>query len=769
MARTATEIFVVRNWKYFVNPAFPDVYQREGYAHPLFQFKLSFDDDITSVFVSGEGDVAVKNSFVWDMGDGTIIEGKEATHTYLKSGKYAIVCYFVDADGNRIINAFSVVLDVYDFVSNNIFIEEFTDTPWVSDYNKFTVNASVDALNAPKILKDGGINMSITYDKLTNPSLNYLSLEDRDKITFDHLVPALKFFKVEENGDYTLSDMVLMSPRPVYFKLDANLDVILTENKDESYDGGVVGIHSTEEIVFSADEVISNPFVIWAAFDAKQFSATPEEALAKSSGKLENVQTLNLFAQGFETDALAINPDDAENAYLTFTSNGYDGYGPNETTAFAIFDIRFENTPFPVVLKLKGANKQSLLYLPKLSLPKWTGSETSYIRLLDATNTPIDAADYDVDFTQSDLTPEYATGGYMRPIFTVKAPYPEGLKVHVVITSDGFAIDTTSLLFKVYKEAGMADIRKINEDYVLSQSIADYRTQRVLFDKGETIFGSFIPAMLGDKTTDPLAIGRASYEKTANLIINKHDIDAMLIDSVSSLNSFFDGAPENALDTLSPDLKRTLDLFSTQITTLFGTKVLISEDFADKGFFNQGYIGKNKGTQLDYATAILIPYNPDSPTTPGPNEFVVKKIIAYEKFSETYLVLNPYRIKELSGVSSLDYSPYALKAAIPMKYPDNPSGGFPVLPTGLAPAWNLVLSKFTKGVDGETQQVISDAVTKFYDFFLYVENESTEFSGGLIDFDNENNEVSETFLGKSEMNELLRATLAKNITSAIHS
>lgn len=772
MARNATEIFVVRNWKYFVNPTYTDVFRREGYAHPLFQFKLSYDSVISDVSVSGEGNVAVKNSFIWDMGDGTLIEGVQAIHNYKKSGKYVVTCYFIDGNGNRIVNNFSVTLDIYDFVSNHINIEGFSTTPWVSDYNTFNIHASIDASNAPRIISDGGLIINLSYDKKTNPFLTYVSPLERDKLPFDHLIPSLKFFQKEENNDLTLTDSAILRARPVYFYLDANLDVVITEDINLSYNSTVVGIHSDGSFVFVSDETIDNPFNIWAAFEANQFSATDEEFLAKSRGKLEGIQAINLFAQGFSASNLTVNPNVSTGAYISFTSNGYDGYGVNENLSFDIFDIRFQGTPFPVVIKVKGVNKQSLLYLPKLNLPKFTGSETSYIQLLDQNNAAIDPSVYSVDYSLSDVTPSYVTGGYVRPIFTINSPFPNGVKIKAVYNDNGFSITTVSSIFNVYKASGQADVRKINENYIISQSIAEYRTQRVLIDKAESIFEAFIPAFTGDTTTNPLALGRSLYEKTANLVMNKHDIDSMLTDSISSLNQFFDGAPENIISSLSPELKRTLDIFSSQITTLYGSKVLISEDFADKGFVHQGFIGKNKGEQLDYNTAVLIPFNPNVSVTPGPNQFVVKKIIAYEKFSETYTVLNAYRLNEVSSVINLDFSPYSLRAAIPLQYKDkeNPDGGFVGLPaTGMAPSWPLVLSEFSTGVSGTTLQVISDTVPKFYDFFLYVESSLDNFDGGTVDFTNTNNELDESFLGTQQMNSLLRSTLAKNITSAINS
>jgi len=199
--------------------------------------------------------------------------------------------------------------------------------------------------------------------------------------------------------------------------------------------------------------------------------------------------------------------------------------------------------------------------------------------------------------------------------------------------------------FNLYPSTqGEYEIRKVNENFDMKQQIKSYRFQDYLLDN-TIVFDDFIGTAVGALSSKPNEIGKVVYEKISNFTNNLHNIDVCGVQALKSMYEMLDEpfyTFNNTSYNLPAELNRLIDLFSINFSKLKG-----SYDKFDLNFYNKGYnneylrqnnqpvnYGINKGEELDFFTSIL---------TAGNN------IISYEKFSETYRVLNTNILSSVSG------------------------------------------------------------------------------------------------------------------------
>lgn len=197
-------------------------------------------------------------------------------------------------------------------------------------------------------------------------------------------------------------------------------------------------------------------------------------------------------------------------------------------------------------------------------------------------------------------------------------------------------IEGNSNVFSIYdSSSGKYDIRKINENFDPIAQMKSYRFQEYLTEK-DVLFDDFIGTAIGKLDSDPTELGKLIYEKISNFVDNNQNVDVC---SVKALKSMYEMMDEdfytfNNIDYSIPaDLNRLIDIFSVKFSKLKGSRNKFDENFDTKGYNaesisrNNGELiyGNNRGFEINLMTAIL---------TAG------KNIVAYEKFSETYKLLN---------------------------------------------------------------------------------------------------------------------------------
>ena len=196
-------------------------------------------------------------------------------------------------------------------------------------------------------------------------------------------------------------------------------------------------------------------------------------------------------------------------------------------------------------------------------------------------------------------------------------------------------VDGRSNTFSIYDEiSGKYDIRKVNENFDPKKQLASYRFQDYLLES-EKVF-NFIGESLGTLSSDPNDLGKLIYEKISNFTGNVNSIDSCNIKSLKSMHSMLgeDFQSYGGVEFSFPaKIGRLVDMFSVPFSKLKGSRNYFTLNFNDRGYYNQEIIkngeevlyGYNKGLELNFLTTILTAGN---------------DIIAYEKFSEEYTLIN---------------------------------------------------------------------------------------------------------------------------------
>jgi hypothetical protein len=182
------------------------------------------------------------------------------------------------------------------------------------------------------------------------------------------------------------------------------------------------------------------------------------------------------------------------------------------------------------------------------------------------------------------------------------------------------------------------------------------------------------------------------------------------------------------------ELTRLVDLFSINYSKLKGSRNKFAENFNNRGYYNDKILenggkpiyGVNKGKELDFFTSVL---------TAG------KSIIAYEKYSEQYTLINT----SLSASSMyLEYIDPVIKTYALSSY--NPYWG-----------WRLVLP----------DDYNVKFVPRYYSFYEYISGYDNTQTDGLINWADKNTTITENVETYSEWDEIrkniINYTLAKGL------
>jgi hypothetical protein len=373
---------------------------------------------------------------------------------------------------------------------------------------------------------------------------------------------------------------------------------------------------------------------------------------------------------------------------LSITSNGLDGEGLI-IDSFNITPTKFFNIKIPFVVKIKDSN--------------WFSVKT-----FDS----IDLGDINVSVVRNGGLPTYSIsslnytlssqnhGGAFRGYVEFKSPTDtlfENLKIVASGTfSNGvssFTLSGESSYFNVVP-LDYYDIYKKNENFVASNTLRDITFQESIMTN-DVLYNDFFGGILGNESYDHESIGTKTYEKISNFTSNTQDVDTCGIDFLESISQFCNYNTKNEEKYMFPEkIKRLIDLGSISKTKLFGTTNKFRENLDVRGHTTKEKYGKNIGSQLNTMSYIV---------SAGTD------IVAMEKFSNTYKVLNTWQ-----PVSAVEMTIYPLSGY-------NSDWG-----------WPLVLPSEFSFEDME----------KYYLFFNYNNEYDNTVMGGVIDFDNEKTTVS---------------------------
>lgn len=629
---------------------------------------------------------------VWDFGDGTTSKSFSAKKYYEFPGVYTVRLIVFDCRNNAMISSIEKSLTVKDYTPFTMSIE-MEDQILLTESseeisNELSELLAIDSYRSYSnfVCKNGKIEGAIyvdTYFPSYQPPVNifysvsgsksddYWSIKN-DK--FSHLENFYTFYDKTYNyaiSSYQYREIDKISPitTGIYVKLENNTLVPC----GPSDSGACLAGLSARNSIYFKDDSITDSILFTLKFDKTN--------LYLPSGKINYINNLGVSILGS-----VIENDEVD--HLSITSNGLDGEGYQITT-FNISDIKFIDTLIPFVVKIKD--------IDNFSVKNFNPIQLSSINISLTADNAITYTLSSLNYTLSSQNHGGSLRGYVKfsdnGLDVIKNVKLLASGTFTNSLSSNFALSGESNAFNVYK-SDYYDMFKVNEDFNPEQTLKDLRFQEILLDK-KVLFEDFLGSILGNSDSSHEAIGITIYEKIANIVQNTQDVDASEQEFLNSLAQMMGYNDINEVNYTYPEsIKRLMNLASVDKAKLIGELNKFSQNFDIKGRTTKTEYGINLGDQVDPYTYVC------SVSTP---------IVALEKFSNSYTLLNTYQ--PLSSVNNTHYalSTFSLDWGWPLVLPDN--------------------------------FIFSD-IEKYYLFFEYNPQYDNTTIGGIIDFKSTKTTVS---------------------------
>ena len=655
---------------------------------------------------------------VWDFGDGTISKSFSASKSYNFPGTYNIALVVYDCNNNAMVSTVQKTVVIYDYIPYTFDIQ-------INDYSMtMDGNFQVDE-NGDRILLSTTVNnLSIYNGKIHGPfvitsyfppyqtpsniyytvsnsgSKNYWDIADNH---YAHLDNFYSFYERVYNFyiksyQYQEIDKIVTGPIEKYGKISSGN---IVECLPDDTGSCLLGSIGTNDAYFK-DDSISESLMIKFYFDKNNniINGSPVRHLNNLALTLSATIVENISAD-----------------HLSITSNGLDGEG-YPIDSFNINKIKFFDTKIPFVVKIKDVDDFSVKNFDPINLSALNISVVAdYVTLIDT----VDYVTYSLNHTLSAQN----SGGAFRGYITFPLSSYEVLNNVVISASGTFTSETlstytlygSSTQFDVYNK-NYYDAFKVNEDFNPKNTLMDLRFQETLLDKN-VLFEDFLGNLLGDETSTHEAIGVKIYEKISNFVSNTQDLDSCeqeYIDSLAEMVGYNDSGEEKY--RYPERLKRVMNLASLDKSKIVGELNKFKENLDIRGHTSKTEYGINIGDRIDPQTYIIDPEKP---------------IVALEKFSNTYTVLNTYPLNFIYGEPLLTENLLELT---------NESGttlsvdvANPIYRLSAYSSdwgWPLVLPSEFDFAD----------IEKYYLFFEYNEEYDHTSIGGIVDFNNPKTRIS---------------------------
>jgi hypothetical protein len=285
--------------------------------------------------------------------------------------------------------------------------------------------------------------------------------------------------------------------------------------------------------------------------------------------------------------------------------------------------------------------------------------------------------------------------------------------------------------------SGKYELEKVNENFDPKTQIMNYRFQDYLKEKSDKLFEDFIGTSIGTLSSNPTELGKLIYEKIANFTDNIANIDTCNVESLQSLYYMMDEDFYTFTDYkyagIPAEINRLINIFSVKYSKLKGSRNKFDLNFDTKGYFNEEIIrnggtpiyGINKGKELNFETTVL---------TAG------KAIIAYEKFSQSYKLIN-------TDVLSSNY----------INYIDTVNKTYALSTYHQYWGWGLSLPDTYNNIE----------IPNYYEFYEYIDRYSNEQSEGIINWQSVNTSNLENIESINLWNEVCTETLLYSLAKGL--
>lgn len=434
--------------------------------------------------------------------------------------------------------------------------------------------------------------------------------------------------------------------------------------------------------------------------------------------------------------------DNAPIDKLIFSTTGIDGYGYNDPT-FNFDTNYFQNQIIYFTVRVKTVNNYPAKYLNNLSIGNGSTNNTISIDLKDENNNSL-ATSISSDFG---VLSADVVGGFFKGAFQYNGSI-NNVKLKAKATSNNVPVFGESNTFNIVPVSGSKEFRKINENNNQKDNFISYLYQPNLRDNPR-FFTDIIGQIVGD-ANDPNTLGVKVYEKISNFLLNSNDIDYANIDNLISNLKLIDSNVNKFSESYPASLKRIVDFFSVNRSKIVPIKNKFSQDFNNIGRSDSG-LGKNLGSEIKL-----------SDTLSGGDNF--KPIVAYEKFSQRYYMLNT------DPTSGFDFRYLGSNKTYQISSYNTNWGWGLVLPDGVGDFTymldisgnNLVLENGFR-ILNEDRGLETGQISKYYTFFEYI---STFNNSNIFAFyDDANINSSSDISSLSAINNSIDEIILKDIYS----
>lgn len=543
-----------------------------------------------------------KNSVIWDFGDGTVSRQTSAYKYYSFPGEYIVSMVIYDCVNNAIISTSQKTVNIYDFLPLTFRINTTNSLSAKCGQTSepFILTATFPVYQPP---------ISVFYSVSGSNSTDYWEISNKKYSHLENTYNLYDKFYNNHINSYQYRDIDRMIPDTVsIFAKKENSNLVVCNSTDDG--AFFVGMSGNKEF-FYKDDLPSENVEIYLSFDKTNYK------IPQIEGTINYLNNLGI--------SIPFKVKDNTPSYLSITSNGLDGEY-YLVDSFNISKVKFFNTQIPFVIKTKDESNFTFKNLNTIELSAITFNIFSNNDLLSPSTYSISSLNYT-------LSSQNMNGAFRGVLTFVESDQPlTNLRLSAVATATPFGVlSGASSEFNVYP-VDFYDAYKKNEDFDGEQTLKDLIFQEILIND-TNLFDEFFGSVFGDNDYDHEYISLKIYEKIANFVQNTQDLDSSELEFLDSMAKYIGYNDINEENYLYPEkIKRLVNLLSIDTTRLLGTPNKFRENFNPKGYTGKDRYGKNLGEEIDPQTYIVNPNNP---------------IVALEKFSNTYTLLNTYQPKDL--------------------------------------------------------------------------------------------------------------------------
>lgn len=428
---------------------------------------------------------------------------------------------------------------------------------------------------------------------------------------------------------------------------------------------------------------------------------------------------------------------------LAISTTGIDGIGYDDNT-FNLDSNYFKNQIIYFTVRVKTANNYPAKYVNNLSLGDGRDTnDTVFLELVDSDNTTLTTT-FSSDF--GSLSADII-GGYFKGSFQYNST-DNNIKLKARVRSNNVIIRGESNLFNIVPAVSGKDFRKINEDNDQRENFLSYLYQPNLKNNPK-FFTDIIGQIVGD-SVDPNTLGVKVYEKISNFLLNSNDIDYANVDNLISSLKLIDSNVNKFSEQYPASLKRIVDFFSVSRSKIRPIKNYFNQSFDDKGRPSTG-LGKNLGPEISIYDTL----------TGG---ITFEPIVAYEKFSQRYFLLNTdptssYDFRYLGSNRTFEISSYNTRWGWGLDLPTG-VGNFTYMLD--ASGNNLILENDFR-ILNEQGGISTNQIPEYYTFYEYIS--SIDNSNVFAFYDDKNINSNMVFNTLSGIDNSIDEIILKDIYS----